>query len=131
MKACFIWKADESEVPATTKIKFVRGATWWMEELAEGAPGHSYDIISGATFSSNSQLYLIQEKAKDWTGSDYLETAEVPYRIILKNNYGSGLLEQFGCWMRYMTEGEFETIGDAEALAVKLNLPVFSSGKKE
>lgn len=119
MRACFIWKTDE-EV-GSKKIKFIRGATWWMEEAS---CSRSFDIIDcAAVDTSSSVIYLVDEKPNDWIGQDFIEVVEVPYRI-------NGKYEQIGCWMRYLGE-EVNSIDEAICLAVKLGLPGFSVGKKE
>ena len=116
MRACFIWKTDEEA--GSKKIKFIRGATWWMED-----DRRSFDIINCVVVDVSSTIYLVDEKPKDWTGPDFIEVVEVPYRI-------NGKYEQIGCWMRYLGD-EVNSIDEAICLAVKLGLPGFSVGKKE
>jgi hypothetical protein len=125
MKAIFIWKSETPISTTSHKMKFIRGATWWLEETE--SKNKSYEIIK-FNLTENGIIYLVEEKPIDWTGEDYLETVEVNYS---KNKE----IEQIGIWSRYISGKDVSGLDEALALAQTLVkekiLPGFSSGKKE
>lgn len=127
MKAVFIWKAY-SAFESSTKIKFIRGPTWWMEDF--GTKSISIEILSGKSLNSNTMFYLIENKPVDWIGEDFLEVLELPHRYVDHWNT-NGTLEQIGTWYKWTSAKTISSMEEAIDLVVKLNLPGFSLGKKE
>lgn len=130
-RAVYIWKADDT-VPATKTLRFVRGHNWWREEET----GLTCDIMDYSQIDDTHVIYLVEMRPADWTGDGYLETVEVPYRMIRKDSAdGGGTLERIGCWFRYIGAKEdiAGVVAEAEAAAVAagLSLSGFSAGKKE
>ena len=131
MKAIYIWKSDKPINSTSNKIKFVRGSTWWLED--NGKSNRSYEIINGFLVD-NGIIYLVEERAIDWIGENYLETIYVDYDIFSHKDEKLGKeIEQIGLWSRWNSGMDISGIDEALALAdhVKLNLYGFSSGKKE
>lgn len=127
MKAVFIWKAN-LPFESNSKIKFIRGATWWMEDFETEC--HSTEIISGKALNKDTMFYLVEDKPNDWTGDNLLEILELPHRII-QYMFNIGTLEQIGDWYKWTSINDISTMEEALDLVVKLNLPGFSPGKKE
>lgn len=121
MKTIFIWKSESPISTTSHKMKFIRGATWWLEE--SDSKNKSYEIVK-YRLTENGIIYLVEEKPVDWTGEDYLETVEVNYSVNKE-------IEQIGNWSRYISRKDVSGFDEALALAKEKILPGFSSGKKE
>lgn len=121
MKLIYIWKSDKPISSTSNKIKFVRGATWWLEEHT--TTSKSYEIMNYEIIGDGI-VYLVEERPVDWTGTDYLETLEVDY-LANKDT------DQVGIWSRWMSGMPVSGMDEALALVKEKFLYGFSSGKKE
>lgn len=131
MLPIFIWKAAEATGSTPTgKITMIRGATWWLEEAmaTESPKATSYEIMGGESLSAAATIYLVERRPKDWTGEDYLETVELPYRVDYVT--ADGVCDRVGDWQRFIATKPVATVAEATALAARLSLPGFSPGKK-
>jgi hypothetical protein len=137
MLPIFVWKAAEGGAASASKITMIRGATWWLEEMvaasaASASAAISYEIMGGepvvdADGAANA-IYLVERRPKDWTGEDYLETVELPYRVDYVT--ADGVCDRVGDWQRFVAAKPVATVAEAQALAARLSLPGFSPGKK-
>lgn len=126
----YIWRVTGiSDLPeANSTMQMVRGHTWWNERV--GQTHATYDIMDGYQIDDTHAIYLVENRPGDWTGDGYLETVELPYRMIRRDS--RGVLERVGEWFRFIgAAGSASDLGTAAAAAAGLSLPGFSAGKKE